>query len=312
LLQSVLCRVGKGAFIEIGCCRFRHLLMPKSGKPDFGAPCPRGPVVRLDRVGTRSDTLQFMRYAPLVAARGARVLLQVQRPVFRLAVATLGGVAQVIRDGEVPPPFDLHCPLLSLPLAFATTLDTVPAAVPYLEVDPGAAARWRERLGSATGLKVGLIWAGSPQHKNDRNRSIAFQRLGPLFAVPGLRWFSLQVGERRADLARAAPGTITDISDGLTDFADTAAAIAGLDLVISVDTAAAHLAGALAKPVWVMLPLVPDWRWLIGREDNPWYPTLQLFRQPRRGDWDAVVGRIGKALAERAAQAQPIPCEEGK
>jgi ADP-heptose:LPS heptosyltransferase len=229
------------------------------------------------------------------------VVLQVQRAVFRLAATTFAGVAQVIRDGDVPPPFELHCPLLSLPFAFGTTLDTVPAAVPYLKVDPGAAARWRERLGSD--LKVGLVWAGSPQHKNDRNRSIAFERLAPLLAVPGVRWFSLQVGERRADLAQAAPGTIADIADGLTDFADTAAAIAALDLVIGVDTAAAHLAGALARPVWVMLPFVPDWRWLIGREDNPWYPTLRAFRSPRRGDWEAVVAEVAEALARRVAEA---------
>jgi hypothetical protein len=228
--------------------------------------------------------------------------VQVQRPVFRLAAATFAGVAHVIRDGDVPPSFDLRCSLLSLPLAFGTTLDTVPATVPYLDIDAGAAARWRKRLGSAAGIKVGLAWAGSAEHTNDRNRSIALERLGPLFAVPGPRRFSLQVGDRRADLAQAVPGNMTDISDGLTDFAETAAAIAGLDLVISVDTAAAHLAGALAKPAWVMLPFVPDWRWLIGREDNPWYPTLWLFRQPRRGDWEAVVGRIGVALAARAAE----------
>jgi Flp pilus assembly protein TadD len=273
-------------------------------QPMWGGEPIAGRTILLHAEQGFGDTLQFMRYVPLVAARGARVVLRVQRAVFRLAAA-FAGVAQVIRDDDVPPPFDLHCPLLSLPLAFGTTLDTVPAAVPYVEADTGAAARWRERLGS--GLKVGLVWAGSPQHKNDRNRSVAFEHLAALFAVPGVRWFSLQVGERRADLAQAAPGAIADIADGLTDFADTAAAIAGLDLVISVDTAVAHLAGALAKPVWLMLPFVPDWRWLIGREDNPWYPTLRTFRPPRRGDWEAVVGKVAEALTRRAGEAAAPP-----
>ncbi len=145
--------------------------------------------------------------------------------------------------------------------------------------------------------KVGLVWAGNPQHKNDRHRSIAFERLLPLLGIAGISWFSLQVGERRADLAQAPVGGIIDLSDGLADFAETAAAVSALDLVISVDTAAAHLAGALARPVWAMIPAVPDWRWLIGREDSPWYPTMRIFRQPRRGDWDTVVRRLGEALA---------------
>jgi hypothetical protein len=246
--------------------------------------------------------VQFMRYVPLVAARGAGVVLQVQRPLLRLAAATFAGIAQVIQDGDVPSPFDLHCPLLSLPLAFGTTIETVPAAVPYLALDPDAVARWRGRLAGAAGTKVGLVWAGSAQHTNDRNRSVAFDRLAPLLAVPGLHWFSLQVGERRADLAQAASSGIVDLADGLTDFAETAAAIAELDLVISVDSAVAHLAGALAKPVWVMLPHVPDWRWLVGRGDSPWYPTVRLFRQPGRGDWEAVVARLAEALARRAGE----------
>jgi tetratricopeptide (TPR) repeat protein len=266
------------------------------------------------------DTLQFMRYVPLVVARGARVVLQVQRPALRLAAVTFQGMtqegttqegttqegttqegmAQVIGDGDVPPPFDLHCPLLSLPLAFGTTLDAVPAEVPYLAADPVAVARWRERLATAAGLKVGLVWAGSPQHKNDRNRSIAFDRLAPLFAIRSISWFSLQVGERAGDLAGLAAGAVTDLSPALSDFSETAAAVAALDLVIVVDTAVAHLAGALGKPVWIMLPHVADWRWLIGRDDSPWYPTARLFRQPARGDWESVALCVRRALEERA------------
>jgi predicted O-linked N-acetylglucosamine transferase (SPINDLY family)/ADP-heptose:LPS heptosyltransferase len=248
------------------------------------------------------DALQFMRYAPLVGQRGGRVVLQVQRTLMRLAATALADSAQVIADGDAPPAFDLHCPLLSLPLAFATTLESIPAAVPYLAVAPAAAARWRQRLG-ADGFKVGLVWAGNPQHKNDRHRSIALESLSPLFGLSAIRWFSLQVGERAADLARLPGPTITDLSAGLGDFAETAAAIAGLDLVISVDTAVAHLAGALDKPVWVLVPSVPDWRWLIEREDSPWYPSLRLFRQVRAGDWDEVVGRVRAALTRMATPA---------
>jgi predicted O-linked N-acetylglucosamine transferase (SPINDLY family)/ADP-heptose:LPS heptosyltransferase len=247
------------------------------------------------------DTLQFMRYVPLVAARAGRVLLQVQRPLLRLAAASLAGI-EVFAEGDLAPPFDLHCPLLSLPLACGTMLDTVPAQIPYLKVDPAAVARWRNRIGSAAGLKVGLAWAGNPQHKNDRNRSIALERMMPLFDAPGVRWFSLQVGERTADLARVPAGKIASLADRLTDFGDTAAAITGLDLVIAVDTATAHLAGALGKPVWIMLPFVPDWRWLIEREDSPWYPTARLFRQHARGDWESVVQSVRAALDELAGK----------
>jgi tetratricopeptide (TPR) repeat protein len=245
------------------------------------------------------DIVQFLRYAPLVAARGGRVTLQAPAAVARLARASLGDRAQVVVEGDALPAFDLHCPLLSLPLAFATTLDTIPGDTPYLSADPAAAALWRERLGEGAGLKVGLVWAGNPRHKNDHNRSIAFDRLAPLFGAEGVRWFSLQVGERRADLARLPTGTIADLSDGLVDLADTAAAISALDLVIAVDTAVAHLAGALAKPVWLLVPLAPDWRWLIGRDDSPYYPTARLFRQPARGDWDSVASRVREALDGR-------------
>jgi predicted O-linked N-acetylglucosamine transferase (SPINDLY family)/ADP-heptose:LPS heptosyltransferase len=252
------------------------------------------------------DTVQFMRYVALVAARGGRVVLQVPDPLLRLAQVSLGHCAQVQSDAEVLPAFDLHAPLLSLPVAFGTTVETIPADIPYIKVDAAAAARWRERLAGAKGLKVGLVWAGSPQHKNDRNRSIAIERLAPLFGAGGVRWFSLQLGERKSDLARLPAGKITDVSDQLTDFAETAAAIANLDLVITVDTATAHVAGALGKPVWILIPFVPDWRWLIGREDSPYYPSARLFRQPARGDWDSVVLRVRRALDERTgAPAKP-------
>jgi len=248
------------------------------------------------------DTLQFMRYAPIVAAGGARVLLQVQRPLARLVRGSVGRGIEVLADGDVLPPFDLHSPLLSLPLACGTAdIDSVPAQVPYVTADAASVARWRERIGTHDGLKVGLVWAGNPQHKNDRNRSVAIELLAQLLDAPGVHWYSLQVGERSADLARLPSGNIVNLADGLTDFAETAAAISALDLVISVDTAAAHLAGALGKPVWLLVPFTPDWRWLLGRADSPWYPTARLFRQPARGDWERVVSDVRVALAKLCA-----------
>jgi Tfp pilus assembly protein PilF len=243
------------------------------------------------------DTIQGLRYVPLVAARGARVVLEVPAPLTQLA-ARLPGVAELVASGQTLPRFDLCCPLLSLPRAFATTLDTIPADVPYLSAEPDAVERWREHLQGA-GLKVGIAWAGSPLHRSDARRSIDVEKLEPLLRLKGARWCSLQVGERAADLARLAPGLVTDLAPRLSDFAETAAAIANLDLVVTVDTAVAHLAGALGRPAWVMLRAMPDWRWLIDRDDSPWYPTLRLFRQRRRGDWNEVVRRVRTALRQR-------------
>jgi ADP-heptose:LPS heptosyltransferase len=185
-----------------------------------------------------------------------------------------------------------------LPLAFGSTLETIPVDVPYLTVDESAAARWRQLLGDAEGLKVGLVWAGNPQHAKDRHRSIALKHLVPLFATAGVRWFSLQVGERKAALTRLPAGTIVDLSDHLTDFAETAGAVSALDLVITIDTSVAHVAGALGKPTWVLLPFAADWRWLIDRTDSPWYPTARLFRQPAMGDWASVVDKVASALRD--------------
>jgi tetratricopeptide (TPR) repeat protein len=277
-------------------------------KPIWGGEPLEGRTILLHAEQGMGDAVQFLRYVPLVAARGGHVILQVPEPLLRVAQASFSYCAQVQSDADVLPAFDLHAPLLSLPLAFGTTLETIPAEVPYLKLDEVAAARWRERVAGAKGMKVGLVWAGNPQHQNDRNRSIALERLAPLFGATGVSWFSLQVGERKADLARLPAGTVTDLSDQLTDFAETAAAIANLDLVIAVDTATAHVAGGLGKPVWIMVPFVPDWRWMVGREDSPYYPSARLFRQPARGDWDSVLLRVRRALDERTgATATPSP-----
>jgi Flp pilus assembly protein TadD len=248
------------------------------------------------------DTLQFCRYVPLVA-RHARVVLGVPTPLRRL-LSSLPGVSQIITETEALPHFDLHCPLLSLPLAFGTTLASIPAETPYLRADRKLAARWRKRLAPLPGLKVGLVWAGesgqfvTDARARDRRRSIPLDRFAALGGVSHISLVSLQKGSAATQAADPPPGlTIHDWTDELEDFADTAALVDGLDLVISVDTAVAHLAGALGKPVWVLNRYDACWRWLRGRTDSPWYPTARLFHQPTQGDWDSVISEVVAALA---------------
>jgi hypothetical protein len=247
------------------------------------------------------DAIQFCRYAKLVAARGATVLLQV-RPALTALLRNLEGVSRVTAGGERLPPHDFHCPLLSLPLAFKTRLETIPADVPYLFADPQRATRWRRRLGDAPSPRTGLVWAGSMTHKNDRNRSLPLLRL--LEALPaGIRCYSLQKELRDGDreLLRQRP-EIVHLGDDLADLTDTAALLSELDLVISADTSVVHLAGAMGKPVWVLLPFAPDWRWLLDRDDSPWYPTARLFRQTAIGDWAGVLSRVSDELTATASR----------
>lgn len=252
------------------------------------------------------DTLQFCRYASLVAKRGARVLLEVQPALCRV-MESLAGVSAVIPAGEALPAFDLHCPLMSLPLAFGTTLETIPAQLPYLWADPPEAAVWRRRLASFPGRQVGLVWGGSsrlgqPQATAiDRRRSIPLEWLAPLARVPGVSFVSLQLGPP-ADQVPPAGMTLHDPTGELRDFADTAALIEALDLVISVDTAVAHLAAALGKPTWMLNRFDACWRWLMGRDDSPWYPSLRQFRQPQAGDWATPVSTVAEALTRFAAE----------
>jgi hypothetical protein len=194
------------------------------------------------------------------------------------------------------PAFDLHCPLMSLGHAFGTTVETVPATVPYLGVPEDRRTKWRALLPPSQERRVGLVWSGRPNHMNDHNRSIALARLAPLVAVPGLSFVSLQREYRDADLPALARLPIRRIDDALGDFADTAAAIERCDLVIAVDTAVAHLAGSLGKPLWVLISHIQDWRWLRDRTDSPWYPTARLYRQPAAGTWDGVIERIARDL----------------
>jgi hypothetical protein len=183
---------------------------------------------------------------------------------------------------------------MSLPLAFGTTLTTIPSSIPYLHADPADTARWAARLDtSRPGLRVGIVWAGNKLHPNDHRRSLPFAALAPLWQVPGLRWFSLQVGPRAADITTDA---MTDLAPALGDFAETAAAMACLDLVISVDTAAAHLAGALGRTIWLLLPYGGEWRWLHAGDRSPWYPTMRLFRQDERRDWAPTMQQVVEQL----------------
>ena len=245
------------------------------------------------------DTIQFCRYAADVAELGAKVLLEVQTPLKNL-LAKVKGAAQVLGRGEPPPRFDLHAPLLSLPLAFGTSLQTIPHPGTYIDIEadrPERVDAWRGRLGPATKPRVGLVWSGNADHKNDAQRSIPLSLFARLTTAAEAEFVSLQPEVRASDeLALAAHPQIASYRADLTDFVETAALIAQLDLVIAVDTSVAHLAGALGKPVWLLLPTNPDWRWLLDRDDSPWYDEFRLFRQRRRGDWDDVIERVETAL----------------
>jgi tetratricopeptide (TPR) repeat protein len=257
-----------------------------------------GKTILLHSEQALGDTIQFCRYVPLVAGRGARVLLEVPAPLKDLT-ASLVGVAQVISAPDQPAYFDLHCPLLSLPLAFGTTIESIPADVPYLTAPSESLRRWNVMLGSKRRLRIGLAWSGQPR---PANRSIELRSLLPVLDLDA-DFVSLQKNVRADDATVLQERSdLVPLGDKLDTFADTAAVIANLDLVISVDTSVAHLAGALAKPVWVLLPFLPDFRWLLDREDSPWYPTARLFRQNAPGDWSGVISRVVVEL-EKLLQA---------
>ena len=259
----------------------------------FGDSSISGKTILLHAEQGFGDTIQFVRYVPLVAKLGAKVVLEVPRALRDLC-ATLEGVSTLITRGDKLPPFDVHTPLLSLPLAFRTETTTVPADVPYLSAPPDRAAKWRDRL-SLPGRKIGLAWSG---RMYPRNRSIPFAQLLPLLSLPDAVFVSLQQKMPQADAAQLAEQkNVLHFGSEIQDFADTAAIIASLDLILSIDTSVAHVAGALGKPLRLMLLFSSDFRWLVDREDNPWYPTARLFRQRSIGDWSNVVSRIAADLA---------------
>jgi hypothetical protein len=250
------------------------------------------------------DTIQFLRYVPRVAAQAGRVLLQVQ-PALAPLLRSLPANVRLLAPGEPLPPFDRQCPLLSLPHVFGTRLETVPAEVPYLHADPSEAGAWRERLPGGAQPRVGIAWSGNPRHANDHNRSIALQEFAAL-AAPGVQFVSLQPQVRESDRAafRHWPG-LHDAGPLLRDFGATAGLLDALDLVITVDTSVAHLAGALGRPAWILLPHAPDWRWMLERSDSPWYPSARLYRQPAPGDWASVLARVRRDLEAWARGRAP-------
>jgi tetratricopeptide (TPR) repeat protein len=242
------------------------------------------------------DTLQFCRYLPLLADRGAHVVARMQKPVASL-IATIDPRVEVIDDDRSLPSFDWHVPLLSLPFAFKTTLETIPRRIPYLTVPAEPRERWRAALPKGAVRRVGLAWAGNPSHQNDAQRSIPFQLLLPLLDRRDIAFVSVQKTVNERDRAAyESARTLYRCGESLLDFGDTAGLISQLDLVISVDTSVAHLTGALGLPVWVLVTWAPEWRWLLERPDSPWYPTARLFRQPAQGDWEGVVEAVGRAL----------------
>ena len=259
-----------------------------------GAPLA-GQTILLHAEQGFGDTLQFIRYAPLVAARGGAVAVECP-PSLASLVGSVEGVARVIEQGAALPPFACQAPLLSLPRILATDMDSIPADIPYLAPPPGPPPPPLVEAGE--GFRVGIVWAGNPDHADDRNRSCGLAAFAPLRALGGVRLYGLQVGPRAADLQSLPPGPpVIDLSPWLSDFAATARAMQALDLIVTVDSAPAHLAGALGRPAWVLLPFVPDWRWLLERDDSPWYPSLRLFRQPTFGDWPAVFERVAASIA---------------
>ncbi len=331
--NEALCRLETGDF-ERGWRAYewrweRHTL--RDSKRSFDVPLwlgdapVAGKTILLHAEQGLGDTLQFCRYAAEVAALGATVLLEVPAALMRL-LAGVGGVSQLIEEGSPLPSFDLHCPLLSLPLAFGTRLETIPGKTPYLFADAAGVQKWCARVKGGevkadevkadeakqhqakehgvNALKVGLVWAGGHRphvpelRKNDARRSITLQHLSPLLDVPNVQFYSLQMGNAAREVKSTA--SIIDFTDDLYDFADTAALIANLDLVISVDTSTAHLAGAMNSPVWILNRFDTCWRWLLERDDSPWYPSATLFRQPSLGDWDSVIAKVRDALRARA------------
>lgn len=241
------------------------------------------------------DTIQFARYLPELARLGARVVLECPRSLVKL-MGAVQGLEQVIAKGDALPVFDRHCALMSLARGFKTTVDSIPASVPYLGCRGDARELPRAPQANPKDLKIGLVWAGNPTHQNDQRRSIPTELLQPLLALAGATFFSLHVRQGGAARAPGLESRWVDLSTSIRDYADTAAFVSQLDLVISVDTSVAHLAGALGRPVWLLLPCAPDWRWLLGRVDSPWYPSARLFRQPQPGDWKTVIAQVVAAL----------------
>jgi tetratricopeptide (TPR) repeat protein len=243
------------------------------------------------------DTIQFIRYAPLVAQRGARVIVECMKEL-RALIRNVEGIDNIFTRGEQLPIFDMHCPLPSLPLIFNTNIESIPANIPYIIANNILVERWREKFDNdKSKLKIGLTWLGNPNHVNDETRSCSPKIFLPFVGLSNITFYSLQKNMSTESIENLPKGIkLVDYTSEIKDFSDTAAIIENLDLVISVDTSVAHLAGALGKPVWTLIPFVPDWRWMLNRADNPWYPTMRLLRQPSSGDWESVIAKVKDEL----------------
>jgi tetratricopeptide (TPR) repeat protein len=238
------------------------------------------------------DTLQFCRYLPMLQSfKPKEIIFYVEKSLISI-LSSMDNEITLIEKNQPLPSFDYYCPLLSLPLAFKTTIETIPANIPYLKVDDVKNTYWQDQLGKQTKPRIGLVWSGSTKHKNDHNRSLMLTQLSSVLALP-FEFHSLQKDIRDGDNETLQTyKNLNQHQDNLHDFSDTAALINQMDLIISVDTSVAHLAGALGKQVWILLPFMPDFRWLLDRDDSPWYPTTKLFRQPQIGDWDSVIQQL--------------------
>jgi tetratricopeptide (TPR) repeat protein len=281
-------------------------LLPPNNRPQWdGAPLPGATLLLIADQGF-GDSIQFCRYIPWVCARCPQVVV-VADPLLHPLIRQIDPAVKLADHWDRCPPFAAYCPLSGLPRLHGTTLDTIPGKVPYLHPDPVRTAAWRSRLQDLlpSGLRrVGIVWAGRPTHNNDLNRSMSLSAFAPIAALDGVSLVSLQKGPAQgaiADYFDRAP--LLNLGAEIVDFVDTMSIIETLDLVITVDTAVAHLAAAMGKQVWIMLPHAPDWRWLLERSDSPWYPTARLFRQPSPGDWGTVARRVGEALSEPMFQS---------
>jgi Tfp pilus assembly protein PilF len=260
-----------------------------------GSPLQRSPILLYADHGL-GDSIQFIRYAPVVKARSGRVIVACQQPLARL-LATCPGIDEVVAEGSILPDFAFYAPLMSLPRILETSLAGIPAEVPYVTADSSLVEQWHHELGPGGGLKIGIAWQGNPRHRRDHQRSFRLAQLEPLAQVSGVRLFSLQKGIGTDQIAELGERfAVLDLGGRFTDFMDTAAVMRNLDLVITLDSSLAHLAGALGIPTWVGIPIAADWRWLNEREDSPWYPTMRLFRQKLWGDWDEVFARMAGEL----------------
>jgi len=274
--------------------------------PKWDGTSAQGETILIYEEQGHGDAIQFLRFIPFIRERSlaGKVIVECASPLFRLVRQSPGFGAEIV-EPDAPaaplPPFHRHLPFLDLPFVLERWAP-LPMAEPYLQADPASRAVWREKLRPRSHFRVGLAWAGNPRHRNDRRRSMPPEKLRPLFRIPGITFHSLQMNLPAGQPQPLMEAGLIDLTDGITDFADTAALVAELDLVITVDTAVAHLAGALGRPVWTLLPFVPDWRWGLDREDTPWYPSMRLFRQPTPGDWESVIRRVAKELSMLTTQ----------